>query len=91
MTALIVPDRVRAEHVTYQMTHMSYREMSKHLAGYVVIISLYTIVGLTFAWIYALLNSSPISFLKMTCTQMAQETAKDAVQIYGGRGEIFFS
>lgn len=22
----------------------------------------------------------------MTCTQMAQETAKDAVQIYGGRG-----
>ncbi|KAF8318489.1 acyl-CoA dehydrogenase NM domain-like protein [Clavulina sp. PMI_390] len=48
------------EHITYQMTHMSYREMSKQLAG-------------------------PISFLKMTCTQMAQQTAKDAVQIYGGR------
>lgn len=27
----------------------------------------------------------------MTCTQMAQETAKDAVQIYGGRGKCFYS
>jgi len=48
------------EHITFQMTRMTYKEMSKQLAG-------------------------PISFLKMTCTQMAQETAKDAVQIYGGR------
>lgn len=53
---------METEHVTYQMTKMSYKEMSKNLAG-------------------------PISFLKMMCTQMAQETAKDAVQIYGGRGK----
>jgi alkylation response protein AidB-like acyl-CoA dehydrogenase len=29
--------------------------------------------------------AGPISFLKMTCTQAAQETARDAVQLYGGR------
>ena len=31
-------------------------------------------------------NTSPISFLKMSCTQSAQQTARDAVQILGGRG-----
>jgi len=49
------------EHITYQMCHMSYKQMSSSLAG-------------------------PISFLKMRCTQSAQQTARDAVQILGGRG-----
>jgi Acyl-CoA dehydrogenase, C-terminal domain len=48
------------EHITYQMCHMTYKQMSANLAG-------------------------PISFLKMMSTQMAQETARDAVQIFGGR------
>ncbi|KAF8340591.1 acyl-CoA dehydrogenase/oxidase [Cantharellus anzutake] len=48
------------EQITYQMCHMSYKQMSSSLAG-------------------------PISFLKMTCTQSAQQTARDAVQIFGGR------
>lgn len=58
--------------------------MSKHLAGCVC-------VDLYIHWTSIVTDSDlcvgrPISFLKMTCTQMAQETAKDAVQIYGGRG-----
>lgn len=39
------------------------------------------------AFLTGAMADSPISFLKMSCTQMAQETAKDAVQIYGGRGK----
>ncbi|KAG9005113.1 hypothetical protein FRB93_009983 [Tulasnella sp. JGI-2019a] len=49
------------ETVTYQMNNMSYKEVSRHLAG-------------------------QIGFLKMTCTRTAQETANEAVQIFGGRG-----
>ncbi|GLB40181.1 putative acyl-CoA dehydrogenase, C-terminal domain [Lyophyllum shimeji] len=49
------------ENVTYQMTHMNYKEQSTHLAG-------------------------QIAFVKKYCTETAQETARDAVQIFGGRG-----
>ncbi|KAF5371822.1 hypothetical protein D9615_009550 [Tricholomella constricta] len=49
------------ENVTYQMTHMSYKEQATHLAG-------------------------QIAFVKKYCTETAQETARDAVQIFGGRG-----
>ncbi|KAF8071704.1 acyl-CoA dehydrogenase [Lyophyllum atratum] len=49
------------ENVTYQMTHMSYKEQASHLAG-------------------------QIAFVKKYCTETAQETARDAVQIFGGRG-----
>jgi len=49
------------ENITYQMTHMSYKEQSTKLAG-------------------------QIAFLKTYSTKCAQETARDAVQIFGGRG-----
>ncbi|KAF8199552.1 acyl-CoA dehydrogenase [Pholiota molesta] len=49
------------ESVTYQMTHMKYKEQAEYLAG-------------------------PIALLKKYATETAQETARDAVQIFGGRG-----
>ncbi|PVF95961.1 acyl-CoA dehydrogenase NM domain-like protein [Serendipita vermifera] len=49
------------ENVTYQMTNMTYKQMSAKLAG-------------------------QIAFLKMYATRTGQETARDAVQIFGGRG-----
>ncbi|KAI0806306.1 acyl-CoA dehydrogenase/oxidase [Irpex lacteus] len=49
------------ENITYQMTHMSYKEQATYLAG-------------------------PIGLLKMYSTRCAQDTARDAVQIFGGRG-----
>ncbi|EGN98920.1 hypothetical protein SERLA73DRAFT_90002 [Serpula lacrymans var. lacrymans S7.3] len=49
------------ENLTYQMTHMTYKQQANKLAG-------------------------QIAFLKSYSTQCAQETAKDAVQIFGGRG-----
>lgn len=30
--------------------------------------------------------NSPVGLLKMYCTRSAQDTARDAVQIFGGRG-----
>ncbi|KAF9223846.1 acyl-CoA dehydrogenase NM domain-like protein [Gyrodon lividus] len=49
------------ENITYQMTHMTYRQQAQKLTG-------------------------PIAFLKSYSTQCAQDTARDAVQIFGGRG-----
>ncbi|KAI6169247.1 acyl-CoA dehydrogenase/oxidase [Pisolithus thermaeus] len=49
------------ENITYQMTHMTYKQQSQKLAG-------------------------PIAFLKSYSTRCAQDTARDAVQVFGGRG-----
>lgn len=49
------------ENITYQMTHMTYKQQAQKLAG-------------------------PIAILKSYSTHCAQETARDAVQIFGGRG-----
>jgi alkylation response protein AidB-like acyl-CoA dehydrogenase len=76
---------VFAEHITFQMTRMTYKEMSKQLAGCVLDFQSPRMGIYSDVWFD---RDSPISFLKMTCTQMAQETAKDAVQIYGGRGML---
>lgn len=68
------------ENITYQMTKMSYKQQSDKLAGYV-----YTCPPTA-----SLSNSrvlpSQIAFAKMYATRAAQETAADAVQIFGGRG-----
>ncbi|KAG6331765.1 hypothetical protein ID866_7326 [Astraeus odoratus] len=51
------------ENITYQMTHMTYKQQAQKLAGQV-----------------------QIAFLKSYSTRCAQDTARDAVQIFGGRG-----
>ena len=73
------------ENVTYQMCNMAYKEQAQKLAGYVVVfLSLQD-----FFYSHGVLITRffrQIAFLKMYSTQSAQQTAQDAVQIFGGRG-----
>ena len=68
------------ENITYQMNHMTYQGQSQYLAGLV-------------AGVYIVFrDDSPrrvrraIGFLKKISTESAQQTARDAVQVFGGRG-----
>lgn len=68
------------ENVTYQMNNMSYNQQSDKLAGYA-----------ERPGFDASLNANAgahrqIAFLKMYSTHTSQETAADAVQVFGGRG-----
>ncbi|KAG6917018.1 hypothetical protein DXG01_004283 [Tephrocybe rancida] len=67
------------ENLTHQMNNMSYKQQAAKLAGHVFSVILSSIRVL-------ILLYSPIGLLKMHATRSAQETATDAVQIFGGRG-----
>ena len=63
------------ENITYQMNHMNYKEHATHFAGYTT----------DFTAKNGLISnalSSPIALAKKYCTETAQETAKDAVQVW---------
>lgn len=62
------------ESITYQMTHMNYKQQAVHLAGYISFLLPYTMLISE--------ASRPIAFVKKYCTETAQETAKDAVQVW---------
>jgi hypothetical protein len=68
------------ENVTYQMTHMNYKDQADKLAGYMSCRPFFS--GMA----NRLLICSQIAFLKSYSTRCAQDTARDAVQIFGGRG-----
>lgn len=70
------------ENVTYQMNQMNYKDQAEHLAGYVTAL----LPGVFLSTEYLPVSFSPIALLKRYATSTAQETAKDAVQIFGGRG-----
>ncbi|KAH8099991.1 acyl-CoA dehydrogenase/oxidase [Cristinia sonorae] len=69
------------ENITFQMNNMSYKQQSDNLAGYVFPLNVFE----------DCMNSDETSYrsiglLKMYITSSAQDTARDAVQIFGGRG-----
>lgn len=73
------------ENVTYQMCNMSYKQQASKLAGYVACLHSFT----SHSNSHALVLPVPfrqIAFLKSYATSSAQETARDAVQVFGGRG-----
>lgn len=59
----------------------TYKEQAQKLAGYV----LPSLCTHRVVWSHAVFYR-PIGLLKMYATRCAQETAADAVQIFGGRG-----
>lgn len=67
------------ENVTYQMNNMSYNQQSDKLAGYVKGLGFDVSLNTDHAY-------RQIAFLKMYSTHTSQETAADAVQVFGGRG-----
>ena len=67
------------ENVTYQMNNMvSYALSGSRVEPQTDFLQSYRQQAMKLA--------GQIAFLKMTATQTAQETAKDAVQLFGGRG-----
>lgn len=58
----------------------SYRQQANKLAGFVLP------VHLTLDHLIDIVYTSQIAFLKSYATSCGQETARDAVQIFGGRG-----
>ena len=89
------------ENVTYQMNNMVSNKLFQILFGVLIFFAnrptrnkhknlLGTFLNPNFRWPYSpniyLYHPSQIAFLKMYSTRCAQETARDAVQIFGGRG-----
>jgi hypothetical protein len=66
------------ENITYQMCNMSYKQQASKLAGYVD--------SSAARRPFANALDRQIAFLKSYSTSCAQDTARDAVQIFGGRG-----
>jgi alkylation response protein AidB-like acyl-CoA dehydrogenase len=65
------------ENITYQMNHMNYKDQSRYLAGYVILRS---------RELDSYGFDRAIGLLKKFATESAQDTARDAVQVFGGRG-----
>lgn len=68
------------ENITYQMNHMTYQGQSQYLAG--LVDGAYTV----FRDDSLRRAGRAIGFLKKISTESAQQTARDAVQVFGGRG-----
>lgn len=66
------------ENITYQMSNMTYAEQANELAGLVALVDCVSVCILMFY--------RPIAFCKLFATTSAQDTARDAVQVFGGRG-----
>jgi len=63
------------ENITYQMNYMNYKQQAIHLAGYATDLTAENDVNPN-------ASSSAIALAKKYCTETAQETAKDAVQVW---------